>query len=126
MRLADLTARLREHLGTIGKRYPHADRRTGHVVLDVLRECKPPLNSGAVELLHNQRLTNQLLGLERRTARSGKESIEHGPGRHDDVANAAAGALVLVPRRAMAAASRTVARTYSQEFLRLWNSPLHS
>jgi hypothetical protein len=32
-----------------------------------------------------------LCGLERRTARSGKDSIDHGPGGHDDVANVVAG-----------------------------------
>ena len=33
--------------------------------------------------------------LERRTARGGRDSIDHGPGAHDDIANAVAGALVL-------------------------------
>jgi hypothetical protein len=37
----------------------------------------------------------QLVGLERRTARRGKDSIDHPPGGRDDVVNAAAGALVL-------------------------------
>ncbi len=41
-------------------------------------------------------LRAQLLGLERRVARGGKDSIDHGPGGRDDVSNAAAGALVLV------------------------------
>jgi hypothetical protein len=40
-------------------------------------------------------LVSQLHGLERRTARGGKDSIDHGPGQHDDVANAVAGAIVL-------------------------------
>jgi hypothetical protein len=40
------------------------------------------------------RLVMQLCGLERRTARGGRDSIDHGPGGHDDVANACAGALV--------------------------------
>jgi rubredoxin len=39
-------------------------------------------------------LVNQLIGLERRVARSGKDSIDHGPGMHDDLCNSAAGALV--------------------------------
>ena len=38
----------------------------------------------------------QLCGLERRTAWGGRDSIDHGPGGHDDLANAAAGALVAV------------------------------
>jgi hypothetical protein len=37
----------------------------------------------------------QLCGLERRTARGGRDSIDHAPGSHDDVANAVAGALIL-------------------------------
>ena len=55
----------------------------------------PILNSGRVELLDHPRLATQLTGLERRTARSGKDSIDHAPGGHDDVANAVAGALML-------------------------------
>jgi hypothetical protein len=62
---------------------------------DIYRDALPLLNSGRVQLLDNKRLITQLHGLERRTARGGKDSIDHGPGRHDDVANAAAGALVL-------------------------------
>jgi hypothetical protein len=55
----------------------------------------PHLNSGRVKLLDNQRLINQLVGLERRTARGGKDTIDHSPGAHDDVVNAAAGVLCL-------------------------------
>jgi hypothetical protein len=40
----------------------------------------------------------QLLGLERRTARGGRDSIDHAPGAHDDIANAAAGALTLASK----------------------------
>jgi hypothetical protein len=46
-------------------------------------------------LLDHPRLATQLVGLERRTARGGRDSIDHAPGAHDDIANAAAGALVL-------------------------------
>jgi hypothetical protein len=52
------------------------------------------LNSRRAELLDLPRLVAQLVGLERRTARGGRDSIDHAPGAHDDVANAAAGALV--------------------------------
>jgi hypothetical protein len=55
----------------------------------------PLLNSGAVDLLDNDRLVHQLVGLERRTARGGKDSIDHARGAHDDLANAAAGAIEL-------------------------------
>lgn len=55
----------------------------------------PLINSGKVRLLGNKRLVNQLIGLERRTSRAGRDSIDHAPGGHDDIANAAAGALLL-------------------------------
>jgi hypothetical protein len=51
----------------------------------------PLLNSGRIDLLDNQRLMMQLVNLERRTARSSKESIDHPPGQHDDLANVVAG-----------------------------------
>jgi hypothetical protein len=61
---------------------------------DLYRDLLPLINSGAVDLLENDRLVTQLVSLERRTARGGKDSIDHPPGAHDDVANAVAGALV--------------------------------
>jgi hypothetical protein len=65
------------------------------VKTDVYRDMLPILNSGRTELLDLPRLAAQLCGLERRNARGGRDSIDHAPGAHDDVANAAAGALVL-------------------------------
>lgn len=62
---------------------------------DIYRDVLPMLNSAAVELLDHPRLLAQLAGLERRTARGGKDSIDHGPSGHDDVVNAVAGALLL-------------------------------
>ena len=44
-----------------------------------------------VELLEHERATKQLLALERRTARSGRDSIDHPPKGKDDVINAIAG-----------------------------------
>lgn len=61
---------------------------------DLYKELLPALNSGLVELLDVPRLAAQLVGLERRVARGGRDSIDHGPRGHDDLANAAAGALV--------------------------------
>jgi hypothetical protein len=61
---------------------------------DIYRDMLPILNSRQCQLLDIPRLISQLHGLERRTARGGKDSIDHGPGQHDDVANAVAGALV--------------------------------
>ena len=63
---------------------------------DLYRDLLPALNSGRVELLDQPRLLAQLGGLERRTGRNGKEAIDHAPGGHDDLINAAAGVLVWV------------------------------
>ena len=54
------------------------------------------MNSGRAELLDHVRLSAQLVSLERRTARGGRDTIDHPPGAHDDIANAAAGVLVQV------------------------------
>jgi len=56
----------------------------------------PVLNSKQVRLLDHERLTNQLVALERRVARGGKDSIDHPRGSHDDVANAVAGVSSLI------------------------------
>lgn len=61
---------------------------------DLYRDLLPRLNSGEVDLLDEQRLVAQLCGLERRTSRGGRDSIDHAPGSHDDIANAVAGCLV--------------------------------
>jgi hypothetical protein len=65
---------------------------------DLYREMLPALNSRTMVLLDSDRLLNQVAGLERRTARSGRDSIDHAPGQHDDLANAVAGAVWLVTR----------------------------
>jgi hypothetical protein len=62
---------------------------------DLYREFLPILNSGRAELLDHSRLIAQLCALERRTARGGRESIDHPPNGHDDIANAVAGVLTL-------------------------------
>ena len=54
----------------------------------------PLINSRAVMLLEDKRLISQLVALERRVHRSGRDSIDHPQrGGHDDVVNSAAGAL---------------------------------
>ena len=67
---------------------------------DLYGDLLPALNSGRVDLLDHPRLVAQLGSLERRTSRSGRDSIDHGPGGHDDCANAAAGALAAALARA--------------------------
>jgi hypothetical protein len=56
----------------------------------------PALNSGRIALLDDDRVVDQLVGLERRTARGGRDSVDHAPGGHDDVANAIAGVVYLL------------------------------
>jgi len=62
---------------------------------DIYMNSVPLLNSGQVRLVNNKRLIEQLCGLERRTVRGGRESIDHAPGSHDDVCNAVMGCLLL-------------------------------
>ena len=78
--------RFREH----GIDYEPSARPKSDLYLGLL----PLLTTGRVELLDLPRLAAQLVGLERRTARSGKDSVDHIPGGHDDIANSVAGALV--------------------------------
>jgi len=73
-----------------GIRYEPSEKTKSQIYQATL----PIINSDALELLDLPRLTTQLAGLERRTARGGRDSIDHGPGSHDDVANAACGAIV--------------------------------
>lgn len=54
----------------------------------------PIVNAGRCVLLDHGRLLGQLAGLMRRTAWGGRDSIDHGPGAHDDIANVCAGAIV--------------------------------
>ncbi len=81
----------REAMRRCGVEYALSDRPKS----DIYRDCLPLLNSGRAQLLDIGRLASQLCGLERRTARSGRDSIDHAPGAHDDIANAACGALLL-------------------------------
>lgn len=66
---------------------------------DLFRDLLPLLNAGRIVLPNSERLVSQLTGLERRTARSGKDSIDHGPGCHDDLANSVAGVADLASNR---------------------------
>ena len=63
-------------------------------------ELLPLVNAGRVVLLDEHELLRELRGLERRRGSSGRDRVDHGPGQHDDRANAAAGALALAAQRA--------------------------
>src|SRR5262249_13770607 len=71
-----------------------------HSKSEIYSEILPSLNAHKVELLDNQRLITQLCGLERRVVRgTGRELVDHGVGRHDDVCNSVMGALLLAVTR---------------------------
>jgi hypothetical protein len=81
--------------GRHGIQVVHSSRNKSDIYLEAL----PLLRAGRLQLLDNARLASQLVGLERRVSRGGKESIDHPPGGHDDVVNAALGALTVVEDR---------------------------
>ena len=87
----------RERFRVYGIDYEVSDKAKS----DIYRDALPLQRSGRVELLDLPRLTAQLCGLERRAARSGRDSIDHAPCAHDDVANAVAGALVIATNMAV-------------------------
>ncbi len=58
---------------------------------ELYRDALAVFNSGQVELPPEERLITQFASLERRTARGGRDSIDHAPGGHDDRANVVAG-----------------------------------
>lgn len=109
---AQICSEFSETLRAYGLNEVHGDRYSGGWVVegfqkygvayrvseksksDLYLELLPLLNSGRVELLDHPKLVAQLANLERRTARSGKDSVDHGPGGHDDIINSAAGSLV--------------------------------
>jgi hypothetical protein len=63
-------------------------------------ELLPLINSQRCRLLDNDRLVSQLTNLERRVGRgTGKDSIDHPPGLHDDLANSCAGCIVSANQR---------------------------
>lgn len=73
-----------------GIAYVPSERNRSQLYIDVL----PTINARRVLLLDNERLISQFAALERRVARSGKDSVNHPDGGHDDISNAVAGAVV--------------------------------
>lgn len=80
-----------ERFAAHGITYTASERTKSEIYAGML----PLFTGDTVRLLEHPQLRHELLGLERRAARSGKDSIDHRPGSHDDAANAWAGALVL-------------------------------
>ena len=86
---------VREPLEQRGISYEVSD----HTKSEIYQAIMPSLNSRAVALLDNDRLERQLVSLERKVSRGGRDSIDHPPGGHDDVANAVCGALLVAQER---------------------------
>jgi hypothetical protein len=85
----------REQFAKYGIEYIVSDKNKS----SIYREMLPVLNSGKATLLDVPRMIHQLCALERRTGRSGKDSIDHPQGAKDDLCNAAAGALLLAAEK---------------------------
>lgn len=83
---------VREQFRKRGINYVVSSKVKNALYLDLLAK----LNSSEVELLDNEKLQTQLLSLERRVSRLGRESIDHPANAHDDLANAVAGAVHVV------------------------------
>jgi hypothetical protein len=81
-----------------GITYKHSERDRSAIYNDML----PLFNSGKARLLDSRKLVNHFASLERRTSPIGKDRIDHGLQGHDDLCNAAAGAMVLAAQPAYA------------------------
>lgn len=75
--------------GDAGLPYRRAERPKSELYLEAL----PHFARQAIRIPDHPRLVRELRLLERRTSRSGRDSVDHGPQGHDDYANALAGAL---------------------------------
>ena len=80
-----------ERFARHGIQYKHAAQVRSELYLGLL----PLVNAQTCRLLDSPALIHQLVALERKTSRSGRDSIDHPRGSHDDLANSAAGALVM-------------------------------
>jgi hypothetical protein len=85
----------REQFRRHGIAYEPSEYSKSELYVDLL----PLINSRRIDLLDHSRLLNQLSGLERRTSRTGMDTIDHAPGGHDDIANACAGAAFLAAQK---------------------------
>ncbi len=74
-----------------GISYRHSERNRSAIYADIL----PMFLSGCIRLLDDRDLVRQFASLERKQVAGGRDKIDHPRGHHDDLANAAAGALTL-------------------------------
>src|SRR5262249_16965628 len=78
--------------GKLGFEYIRSSRPKGAIYLESL----PVFTRGLARLPNNARLIRELRLLERRTHRSGKDTVEHPRNGHDDHANVVCGVLSLL------------------------------
>lgn len=83
---------VREAFDKNGISYKHSELTKSEIYLESL----PLFSQGCVDLLDIQPLTVELMQLERRTSRNGRDAVDHPPGGRDDLANSCCGALVLL------------------------------
>ena len=89
----------REAFRQNGIQYEVSDRSKSQLYIDFL----PMINSpGEIELLDNAKMKAQFLNLERKSKTGGKDSIDKGPGCHDDIANVVAGVMAVGRKRKQA------------------------
>lgn len=78
-----------------GIRYMRSRLNRSELYLNFL----PMLTDKSVSLLDQGGLVSELTGLQRRVTTGGREAVDHKSGAHDDIANAVAGAAVLVAQK---------------------------
>lgn len=82
---------VRESFSKCGITYRHSELTKSELYLESL----PLFSQGSIDLLDLPPLTVELMQLERRTSRNGRDSVDHPPQGRDDLANACCGALTL-------------------------------
>jgi hypothetical protein len=83
-----------ERFRSYGITYTASEKTKSEIFLEFLAL----VNSDRIRIPRNRRLRMQLVSLERRTSRSGRDTVDHPPASHDDCANSVAGALCLAVR----------------------------
>jgi hypothetical protein len=104
-----------EGFGKEGIAYRQSERDKSSIFLDGL----PLFTGGRIRILDDPRLRSQLIALERRTTRTGRDIVSHPDhgNAHDDVANAVVGAATL-------AASESAPALWRSDHLLVDNAPL--
>jgi hypothetical protein len=109
-------------------KYEHSEQNKSQLYVEML----PRLNAKTIRLLDHPRATNQICLLERRTMRGGRDSIDHPPNTHDDLANAIAGLCGLAASKrssydsslAWVGLEEEIAQRSGQVQISLWNHPI--